>query len=324
MKYIPRNQRVQSLTCARCWIWSMVPVCASSTMSIRIWAVNRTWTRIVPLPLPFFLLFPSHINVGIRWPWSNPKMSLGTTTSWWPYLVLAFPFPFPIKVGVGRWQWPNPMTNLAITTNCRWLILVFAFLFGRLLIFVCRWEVGQEIRDAASSQESYAQKKSVTLSQEIKHVLVEFSQESLPPYSSNISSSATICWLGSSGLNPPRGGLIPGFCFSSHFKGWKRTHQSKWSYPLVARFSKKEIDLYLILQCQSSTRHNAASGYDGLTFLLKRKTWQVAMLSQGMHKQTKVYSPKWLQFSQIIPTQKDLQNTNKRAKKGNLSYEIEF
>ncbi|KAF7829101.1 putative zinc finger CCHC domain-containing protein [Senna tora] len=32
-------------------------------------------------------------------------------------------------------------------------------------------------------------------------------------------SSATICWLGSSGLNPPRGGLIPGFCFSSHFKG---------------------------------------------------------------------------------------------------------
>nr|GMD94403.1 hypothetical protein Iba_chr15aCG2160 [Ipomoea batatas] len=39
-----------------------------------------------------------------------------------------------------------------------------------------------------------------------------------PVYSSNMSS-ATICWLGSSGLNPPRGGLNPGFCLSSHFKG---------------------------------------------------------------------------------------------------------
>ena len=35
-----------------------------------------------------------------------------------------------------------------------------------------------------------------------------------PPYSSNMSS-ATICWLGSSSSNPPRGGLIPGFCLSS-------------------------------------------------------------------------------------------------------------
>uniref|UniRef100_A0A7C9EJS3 Uncharacterized protein n=1 Tax=Opuntia streptacantha TaxID=393608 RepID=A0A7C9EJS3_OPUST len=32
-------------------------------------------------------------------------------------------------------------------------------------------------------------------------------------------SSETICWLGSSGINPPRGGLMPGLCFNSHFSG---------------------------------------------------------------------------------------------------------